>query len=167
MQDAADRHVARWQDHWLLDHPFDPVTEAVSVRLGSLTRYLRSETARAARAAGLEPFEYATLHQLFVSDTPGRATPGALAAATDVTPAGMTGRLDALERAGLVRRTPDPEDRRRTVVEATDAALARWRETIRERGRTEEALLAPLAPAERVQLADLLRRLTLAVEGGQ
>jgi DNA-binding MarR family transcriptional regulator len=35
----------------------------------------------------------------------------------------MVGLLDALERKGIVRRRPDPADRRRNVVELTEAGL--------------------------------------------
>ena len=37
--------------------------------------------------------------------------------------AGVTSRIDRLERRGLVRRLPDPDDRRGVIVELTDQGL--------------------------------------------
>lgn len=68
----------------------------------------------------------------------GPLTAGALAQLTGLTPGAVTGLVDRLERAGYVRRTPDPADRRRSlVVTAQDlrADLARvFIELTREMG---------------------------------
>jgi DNA-binding MarR family transcriptional regulator len=73
-------------------------------------------------------------------------------------PTGMSRLLDELERARLVRRTRDPSDRRKIVVEPT----ARGRAFVQQ-GRplvdaAVEEVLAPLARAERRTLRDLLWR---------
>jgi DNA-binding MarR family transcriptional regulator len=54
----------------------------------------------------------------------GPLTAGALAEATGLTSGAMTTALDRLERAGFVRRVRDERDRRRILVEITDAAHA-------------------------------------------
>ncbi|GGM14976.1 MarR family winged helix-turn-helix transcriptional regulator [Dactylosporangium sucinum] len=51
----------------------------------------------------------------------GPMTQRELAAARHVTPRNVTGLVDGLEAAGLVRRTPHPTDRRATLVELTGA----------------------------------------------
>ncbi|MFE6995027.1 MarR family winged helix-turn-helix transcriptional regulator [Microbacterium sp. NPDC057659] len=59
---------------------------------------------------------------------------GALAAAARTTQPGMTRLIGDLERAGLVARTPDPEDSRATLVSVTDAgrhAMQAWRTAFR------------------------------------
>lgn len=98
-EDWTDRHVARWRDHWL-DLDFDDQVEAAFVRISRIDRYLRGAKQRAIADVGLTDFEYDTLHVLMIRDTPGSASPGELAAELDVSGAGMTGRLDGLERAG-------------------------------------------------------------------
>ena len=50
-------------------------------------------------------------------DDTGAITAGELAELTGLTTAAVTGVIDRLERAGLVRRAKDPHDRRRVVVE--------------------------------------------------
>jgi len=54
-------------------------------------------------------------------DETGPITAGELAELTGLTTAAVTGVIDRLERAGVVRRTKDPRDRRRVVVEPIDA----------------------------------------------
>src|SRR5437667_9567704 len=49
----------------------------------------------------------------------GPMSPSALGDRLIVTRSTVTGVLDSLERRGLVRRTPHPEDRRSVVVEIT------------------------------------------------
>ncbi|MEU6187736.1 MarR family winged helix-turn-helix transcriptional regulator [Nocardia sp. NPDC047038] len=47
-----------------------------------------------------------------------------LAAAFDTDSASMTRTVQRLERSGFVRRPPDPDDRRATLVESTPAGKA-------------------------------------------
>src|SRR5499427_10143700 len=64
-------------------------------------------------------------------DIVGRAGPLAptdLARLLGFTTGGVTTVLDRLERAGYVRRRPDSGDRRRQVVQATEATAARDQE---------------------------------------
>ncbi|QBI21976.1 MarR family transcriptional regulator [Egibacter rhizosphaerae] len=61
----------------------------------------------------------------------GPSTQRALSEALRCTPRNVTGLVDALEAAGLVRREPHPEDRRAMLVTLTpqgEKLLARWRE---------------------------------------
>jgi DNA-binding MarR family transcriptional regulator len=72
-----------------------------------------------------------------------RVTAGDLAAGARLTTGAVTAVLDRLEHAGYVRRVRDPQDRRRVLVELTDAA--------RQRG---EAIWGPLGS----EAADVLDR---------
>lgn len=163
-KDWADLHVERWRDHWILDTPFDDDTEAIFVRMGRLIRHLKGVKDEAARDVGLRNFEYDTLHHLMIRETPGSASPTALAEDLGMSPAGMTGRLDALEKAGWIRRATAPDDRRRVVVEITAAGTNIWREAMALRGHAEDDLTSPLTTSDRANLAELLRRMTLHLE---
>jgi DNA-binding MarR family transcriptional regulator len=88
----------------------------------------------------------------------GASSPGELARLWQVTPAVITGIIDRLERRELVRREPDPKDRRRLRLALTDAGLAA--STLVERALTEE-LAAQLAQASPRELAELGRALDL------
>ncbi|MGH3353275.1 MAG: MarR family winged helix-turn-helix transcriptional regulator [Nocardioides sp.] len=161
--DWADRHVARWRDHWI-DVAFDDDIEAITVRISRIMKHLRTTKQEAVNAVGLQDFEYDTLHELMIRDTPGQASPSALAEDLGMSNAGLTGRLDSLEKAGWIQRRADPDDRRRVHVETTTAGTKIWREAMALRGHYEDDLLAGLNPTERKTLAGLLKRLTLALE---
>ena len=165
-KDWADLHVERWRDHWVLDTPFDDDTEAIFVRMGRLIRHLRGVKDEAAREVGLRDFEYDTLHHLMIRETPGAASPTALAEDLGMSPAGMTGRLDTLESAGWIRRATVPDDRRRVVVEITAAGTKIWQEAMAMRAHAEDELITPLTTADRATMAEFLRRMTLHLERG-
>jgi DNA-binding MarR family transcriptional regulator len=162
-EDGADRHVARWRDHWL-DIDFDDEIEAITVRIGRISKFFDDARADAAGAVGLADFEYMTLHELMIRDTPGHASPTALAKDLGISPAGMTGRLDSMEKAGWLRRTASVEDRRKISVEATKAGIEIWRRAMDLRGEAETKLLETLSPERRTELAALLKQVTLRME---
>src|SRR5215207_9641760 len=88
----------------------------------------------------------------------GASSPGELARLWQVTPAVITGVIDRLERRELVRREPDPDDRRRLRLALTDTGLAA--SMLVERALTEE-LAAQLSWATPQELAELGRALEL------
>lgn len=167
-QDAADRHVARWRGHWVLEAaPYDDTVEAITTRIGAIMRHLREHKKTAAAEAGLHDFEYDTLHSLLIRDTPGISSPTALAADLGVSPAGISGRLERLEKAGYIRRTTDPTDKRRLGVEVTPAGVEIWRAVMAQRGDEEDQMLGALSRSERETLSQLLKKVTLHLEGGR
>jgi len=72
---------------------------------------------------------------------------------------GMTNRLDRLERAGLVERRPDPNDRRGKLIALTNAGKRVIDETIGRHVANEQRMLSALTPAEQEKLNTLLRKL--------
>lgn len=162
-KDLADLHVERWRDHWI-DISFDDEVEALTVRILNLARHLREAKQAALVQTDLQDFEYDTLHALMIRDTPGHASPGALAQELGVSNAGMTGRLDGLEKRGWVKRMPGADDRRRVDVEVTRAGATVWRRAMSLRGTAEDELASALTRRELTSLNRLLRKLTLHVE---
>jgi DNA-binding MarR family transcriptional regulator len=59
---------------------------------------------------------------LDILDQEGPMTAGRLAELNHLSPAAMTTAIDRLERKGYARRFPDPDDRRRVLVEMTPLA---------------------------------------------
>ena len=62
---------------------------------------------------------------LDIIDREGRVPAGRLAEASGLTTAAVTAVIDRLEQAGYARRTSDPSDRRRVLVELTPLARER------------------------------------------
>ena len=71
----------------------------------------------------------------------------------------MVAIIDALEAKGIIVRRPDPEDRRRNVVELTQAGQTLLRQATAASDAAEAELLAPLNRQEGEQLRTLLTRI--------
>jgi DNA-binding MarR family transcriptional regulator len=160
-EDSVDRHIRQWQPE-LPD--MDPTVEAIVTRMQKLVHHLRQSQQSLVAAEGMQLGEFKTLHQLAARGAPYRSTPTELATALLLSPAAMTGRLDALERVGYVRRLHDTTDRRRVLVELTSEGREVWRRGVDRIGAVADALVRVLDPDERGQLAALLKRLLLGVE---
>jgi DNA-binding MarR family transcriptional regulator len=74
-----------------------------------------------------------------------------------VTSGTMTNRIDRLAAAGLVRREPDPRDKRGVLVILTSRGQERVDAALADLLLRERALLAGLDTAEREHLAELMR----------
>ena len=97
--------------------------------LGLLLRRLAVELdavgERFAEIHGLNRTDVRALVAIMDAARAGQAlTAGALGAAVDLSSASVTALLDRLERVGHVRRVRDDVDRRRVVLEISDAAMA-------------------------------------------
>ncbi|MFM0074102.1 MarR family transcriptional regulator [Paraburkholderia sediminicola] len=109
--------------------------------------------------AGLQSGEFDVLATLRRSGEPYMLSPTQLYEAAMISSGGMTNRLDRLERAGLVERLPDPNDRRGKLIALTDAGKHVIDETIGRHVANEERLLSVLTPAEQEKLNALLKKL--------
>ncbi|GGT33346.1 MarR family transcriptional regulator [Streptomyces chromofuscus] len=91
-------------------------------------------------------------------------TPGQLMRSLIVSSAGLSGRLNRLEREGWITRTISPEDRRSTRVSLTEQALAELDTRIEALFALERELVSVLEPDERATVARALRKLLLSLE---
>ncbi|GAA3013366.1 MarR family winged helix-turn-helix transcriptional regulator [Actinokineospora diospyrosa] len=161
-QDAVDAHLTRWR---AVLPDLDPDVEAVVTRMEHLVRHLRRVKERTLAEYRFAPYEYATLHAL--AGRGGNATPSELTADLTISAAAMTGRLDALEQRGYVRRTHSAADRRRVDVELTESGRAAWVSALNVQGVEEQRILGVLSEGELVDLANTLRRVLLVAEAGE
>ncbi|WP_147301353.1 MarR family winged helix-turn-helix transcriptional regulator [Calidifontibacter indicus] len=164
--DATDRHLQVWDAMFTAPDGRDRETE------GALHRAVRIHQASDRRLKVVlqdDPMshdEYMTLHVLVGGQTKGRprSTPAQLADLAGVSRAGMTGRLDKLERSGLVTRTPDSDDRRSVIVEITPAGRAAWERVAHRWSSEEGTLFDGLSTEELRTLNALLRKAFVALE---
>jgi DNA-binding MarR family transcriptional regulator len=77
----------------------------------------------------------------------------------------MVALLDTLEGKGLVSRHPHADDRRRNVVELTDAGQDTLRRATRASDDAEREFLAPLSPRAAQQLRDSLQTIVTHPDG--
>jgi MarR family transcriptional regulator, organic hydroperoxide resistance regulator len=123
--------------------------------LYALTRAVAAAEEPVLRGHDVEMWDYVVLSRLAGAAAPTQAT---LAAAVGRDKTRLIPLLDRLEARGLLRRTPDPDDRRNRIVALTPegrALVVRCRDGIRA---IEDELLAGLAPDERTGLRRLLTR---------
>jgi DNA-binding MarR family transcriptional regulator len=127
-----------------------------TVLLGRIAQDAADLLGAALAPLGLRPRHFAILTALAEG---GATSQHALGERLRIDRTTMVSAVDDLQRLELASRTPDPDDRRAYLV----ALTPRGRTTlVRATGlvaSAEAALLAPLAPAERDQLHNLLARL--------
>ena len=113
---------------------------------------------------GLNPGEVGALSALRIAGSPYRLSPTALGKGLMLSSAGVTSRIDRLERRGLVRRLPDPDDRRGVIVELTDEGLSVVDEAVVAVADSDRQLLERLDAKESAVLEGLLRKVLAGLE---
>jgi DNA-binding MarR family transcriptional regulator len=156
MEDEVDRLVQAWQRE-RPDLDISPM-EVLS-RITRLARHLDRARRQAFAAHDLETWEFDVLAALRRAGKPYELSPGRLLRETLVTSGTMTNRVDRLAARGLVRRAPDPADRRGVLVQLTDSGRTRVDAALSALLTNERALLTGLGAADRKRLAGLLRAL--------
>lgn len=138
------------------------LTEGIVERIEILAKAFDRSLDETLVRYGLERRSYQLLGRLRSYGPPYRRSPGQLAADMRLSSGAMTNRLDRMETAGLIRRLPDPGDRRGTLIEPTEAGNASWDRTTGTQARREAMIASVLEPAEREELHRLLRHLMRA-----
>ena len=148
---------------WAREIPgLDPLTEGIVERIQVLAHAFDKSMVETLAEFDLDRRVYNLLGRLRSAGSPYRRTPGQLAREMRLSSGAMTNRLDRMEAAGLIRRLPDPSDRRGTLIEPTEEGHATWDRTVDSQAQREALLASVLDPAEREELHRLLRRLMRA-----
>ena len=132
---AEQDHIDRWLEEIREQLPMlDLRVEGIVDRIGGIQRRIKRMLDETLEEHDLSSGEWHALGTL--SRAPGgRRTAGELAAKVELSSAAMTNRLDRLEKAGLVRRIPDEQDRRAVQIEVTDDGPRALRADRRRAGR--------------------------------
>ena len=138
----------------------DPAVEGIVTRIGKAERLLGAEMQRSLAHVGLTREEFKVLIELHS----GPLTHGALCRELEVSTGAMTNRLDKLQRAELVSRSRDPDDRRGVRLTLTDAGRARLDAYIEIGAHRERELLEGLSDSDKRRLTALLTKLLNSLE---
>lgn len=159
-------HVDRWlEEAWLHDIPnLDLAVEGIIQRMNGLTRRIRRSHKEALAEHGLTWEEWDVLGALRRGGPPYKRSAGELAKFAELSSGAMTNRLDRLEKAGFVKRLPDPDDRRGVLVQLTKSGREKWLEATGAEAEREALIGAALTKKEKEQLNALLRTLMLEFE---
>ncbi|MEU5948891.1 MarR family winged helix-turn-helix transcriptional regulator [Micromonospora sp. NPDC047465] len=134
----------------------DDAGDGLAEAFWAVTRRLRHRTREALAPWDVTPGQSRALGVLIRH---GALRPGALAEHLRIAPRSATEVVDDLEARGLVRRRPDPADRRATLVAPTEEGTRAGKAIHAARRAAAEDLFGGLAPADRAQLARILRTL--------
>ena len=107
--------------------------------------------------AGLNVTDMECLRLLFLK---GIATPSELARHTGLTSGATTAMLDRLEKAGLIERRPNPDDRRGTLIAPAKSSAekaASWFESAR---KAQDELISSYSAEELEIVSDVFERFT-------
>jgi len=157
----VDRVLEQWA-HARPDLDLTPV--AVIARLGRATAYIDAGINARLGDFGLSRGSWDVLASLKRSGPPHRLSPTQLYLALMRTSGAMTHRLYRLERSGLIRRIPDPQDGRGLLVELTTKGVGLVDQVAPQHLANERSLLTELDHDEQAQLTALLRKMLTAFE---
>jgi DNA-binding MarR family transcriptional regulator len=136
----------------------------VTARLSRIGPHLARRQDDVFSRFGLSRGEVGALSALRISGPPYRLSPTRLAKGLMLSSAGVTSRIDRLERRGFVRRLDDPDDRRGVIIELTDEGREVVDAAVAAIAISDRQLLERLDPQEVEQLEGLLRKLLALLE---
>lgn len=134
--------------------------EALADRLHSTAIHLLRQVRVQDAGAGLAPARLSALSVLVFG---GAMSLNELARAEQVRPPTMSRIVDALESAGLARRTANQQDRRAVVIEATEKGAAILWQGRKRRVKFLARHLSRLSDAERKQIENAVKAIQKAM----
>lgn len=160
--DSIDRIVQAWARR---DPRVDARPLQVVGRLLLCAEHCKRDLVAALQPLGLSFGDFDVLNTLRRrGEAQGGSKPSDLAASSLITTGAMTARLDRLQRAGLIRRTPDPADGRGVRVRLTARGERVAEQALQAVIAADEVFLQPLDQRERDQVAQALKQLLLPYE---
>ena len=153
---GVDNILSQWQ---LARPDLDPTPIALFGIIARVYLISKPRISKTLGEFGLTREMFDVLATLRRSGPPYRLTPTQLSHSLVLTGPGMTNRLDRLEEAGLVLRTPDSRDRRSVHISLTSEGFKLIEEVTPQLADSERRLLASFDPDKTRQLIGLLEEL--------
>jgi DNA-binding MarR family transcriptional regulator len=155
--DRAEFAARQWRKEW---PEIDETPMLTLGRLAELSQRIMAEKLEPFFAShGLHQSEFDVLATLRRSGKPYALTPTQLYEATMVSSGGMTNRIDRLEKAGLVERRKNPNDRRGVIVALTEKGFEKITKMVPLHIENERAVLKCLSESEIQTLNSLTAKL--------
>lgn len=158
--DWADELLQSWT---ALQPDFDVRAYEVTSRVARLALHIARHQEEVFGRFGLNRGDVGVLSALRIAEN-NRLSPTQLFKGLMLSSAGITSRLDRLEKRGLVRRERHPNDRRGVLVELTDEGRVVLEQAVRANTDAERELMAGLDATEAKELSQLLKKMLAALE---
>jgi DNA-binding MarR family transcriptional regulator len=136
----------------------------VTARISRIDLHIARQQEEAFGRFGLNRGEVGVLGALLLAGSSQQLSPTQLFKGLMLSSAGITSRLDRLERRGYVKRARHPNDRRSVLVELTDAGRKVFEQAVATDAAGEQELLAALTKEDRRVLVSLLKKLLVGLE---
>ena len=160
--DDTDRVLHQWAK---VRPDLDVSPVGIIGRLGRLRAILDEELEAVFAEHGITNPTFTMLVTLVRINQPGGISQRRLANEMGLTPGTVSARVDRLVADGLVVRSPDPADKRGSLVTLTDRGRDVFEAVVPAHLANQVRLLGSLTPGEQATLAGLLRKLLVAFEG--
>ena len=162
-------HETDWTDELLqswsaLQPGFEVGPYEVTARISRLALHIARHQEQVFGRFGLNRGDVGVLSALRIAGPPNHLSPTQLFKGLMLSSAGITSRLDRLERRGYVKRTPHPSDRRGVLVELTATGRKVLEQAVAADAAGEQGLLASLAKDDKRAMAALLKKLLAGLE---
>ena len=156
-------HVDRFLESEFLEQipNLDLAVEGIVDRIMGISRRFKKTLEETLSEHGLGWADWQLLGAL-VRKSPRSA--GRLAEIVELSSGAMTNRLDRLEESGLIRRLPDPDDRRGVLLELTAKGRRAYHAAAGDEATKEALITSALNKREKEELNSLLRRLMVEFE---
>lgn len=152
-------------DSWAaLQSGFEVAPYQVTARISRISLHIAHHQEEVFGRFGLNRGDVGVLSALRIAGPPNQLSPTRLFKGLMLSSAGITNRLNRLEKRGLVQRTRDPNDRRGVLVELTAEGRSVLEQAVRANTTAERELVAVLDAAELDALARLLKKLLAGLE---
>jgi DNA-binding MarR family transcriptional regulator len=159
--DPVDKILVQWQQ----ERPdLDVSPMGIVGRVTRLAKHLERSIQETFTEFGLTVGEFDVLATLRRSGQPYQLSPTELFNTMMVSSGTMTHRLDRLEQAELVKRLPDPSDRRGMLIVLTNKGFNLIEKAVEAHVAKEHRLLGVLEASEKEVLILLLRKLLISFE---
>lgn len=154
--ERIDTLVQQWAD----ERPdLDLEVMALLARVSRAAELIDARADALASDYGVNRGDGDVLFALRRSGSPYRLSPTSLARALLMTTGTMTGRLDRLEKRGLIARVPHASDRRSLDVELTKEGSRQVDEAVTRHTTTQQEIVGVLTRTDRADLDRVTRRL--------
>jgi MarR family transcriptional regulator, organic hydroperoxide resistance regulator len=124
-----------------------------------IRRFIAGTILRNQKIADEEGLHLTDMQCINVLDLAGPMTPGDLARSTGLTTGGVTVMLDRLEKAGYLKREPNPDDRRSLLVRINPRTLEKINSHYGEINRQMGAFLEKTSEADLRTVVDFFTRM--------
>lgn len=157
--------VGKILEQWNRERPdLDVGPMGLLGRLARLRNHLTRETDAEFARHGLSSSSFDVLATLRRSGAPYRLSPSELMETMMITSGTMTNRIDQLEKAGMVERLDNPDDRRGVIIALTDKGFDTVDKAVTGHVANQHRLVSALSDDEANQLNALLGKFLAAYE---